>query len=113
MAGVTGPAPAPVSIAAEPGRAGRQVVGLVGAVALMAGVAALGAWTIGASIAQHPGRPEAWLGSGFGVLFLGLGLVAGGTGIAAVRRVRRLGRAVAVLRLDDAGVTGPSGAAVP
>lgn len=103
----------PAIVEYEEGRAARQRVAFAGFGILMLVLAAFGAWVVVASHQQYPGRVEAWVGTGFGALFVLLGLAVAWTTIEVRRRIRALStRERPLLRVDDRGVTGEDGATV-
>ena len=78
----------PAIVEYEEGRASRQRVAFAGMGLLMLAFAAFGVWVIVASHQQYPGGVEAWVGTGFGALFVLLGLAitaSGSTDGGAIR----------------------------
>lgn len=103
----------PAIVEYEEGRASRQRVAFAGMGLLMLAFAAFGVWVIVASHQQYPGGVEAWVGTGFGALFVLLGLAVAWTTVEVRRRIRALStRERPLLRVDDLGVTGEDGRTV-
>lgn len=94
-----------VTITHDPDRGGRQQVAIVGMTVLMLAVGAFGVWMIVASVQQYWPGAEAWIGSAFGLLFVGVALVSVISAVEGFIVVRRdLSTGTVLVRADQHGI---------